>query len=40
MLTILPLDQTTADWGCEVLVSALVVCIVGGLGTWTGAIPV
>jgi branched-chain amino acid transport system permease protein len=37
-ITILPLGQITAEAGYEVLVSALVVCIVGGLGSWTGAI--
>jgi branched-chain amino acid transport system permease protein len=37
-IIVLPLGQITAEAGYEVLVSALVVCIVGGLGSWTGAI--
>jgi branched-chain amino acid transport system permease protein len=37
-ITILPLGQVTAEAGYDVLVSALVVCIVGGLGSWMGGI--
>jgi len=37
-VTIYPLGQITAESGYHVLNAALAVCIVGGLGSWMGAI--
>jgi len=37
-LLILPLGNVTAENGYRVLVYALAVCIIGGLGSWAGAI--
>ncbi len=37
-LLILPLGNVTAEAGYRVLVYALAVCIIGGLGSWAGAI--
>ena len=37
-ISILPLGQITAESGYHVLNAALAVCIVGGLGSWMGAI--
>lgn len=35
---ILPLGNITAEMGYKVLIYALAVCIIGGLGSWVGAI--
>jgi len=37
-VTILPLGNVTAEVGYRVLIYALAVCIIGGLGSWGGAI--
>lgn len=37
-VTILPLGNITAEVGYRVLIYALAVCIIGGLGSWGGAI--
>jgi branched-chain amino acid transport system permease protein len=37
-VTILPLGNVTAEAGYKVLIHALAICIVGGLGSWTGSI--
>jgi branched-chain amino acid transport system permease protein len=37
-ITVYPLGQITAESGYHVLNAALAVCIVGGLGSWMGAI--
>lgn len=37
-LLILPLGNIVAEKGYEVLIYALAVCIIGGLGSWVGAI--
>ncbi len=37
-VTILPLGNITAEAGYKVLIYALAVCIIGGLGSWMGAI--
>jgi branched-chain amino acid transport system permease protein len=37
-LLILPLGNVTAEAGYRVLIYALAVCIIGGLGSWAGAI--
>ncbi|UCH96637.1 MAG: branched-chain amino acid ABC transporter permease, partial [Candidatus Aminicenantes bacterium] len=37
-VTILPLGNITTEAGYKVLIYALAVCIVGGLGSWTGSI--
>lgn len=37
-ITILPLGQVTAEAGYEVLIIAIAVCIVGGLGSWRGTV--
>ena len=37
-LLILPLGNITVERGYSVLIYALAVCIIGGLGSWTGAI--
>jgi branched-chain amino acid transport system permease protein len=35
---ILPLGNITAETGYKVLIYALAVCIIGGLGSWAGAV--
>ncbi len=35
---ILPLGNVTAEAGYRVLINALAVCIIGGLGSWAGAV--
>jgi branched-chain amino acid transport system permease protein len=35
---ILPLGNVTAEAGYKVLIQALAVCIIGGLGSWAGTI--
>jgi branched-chain amino acid transport system permease protein len=37
-VTILPLGNITAEAGYKVLIYALAVCIIGGLGSWGGAV--
>jgi len=37
-LIILPVGAITVNEGYEVLINALAVCIIGGLGSWTGTI--
>jgi branched-chain amino acid transport system permease protein len=37
-VTILPLGNITAETGYRVLIYALAVCIIGGLGSWVGAV--
>ena len=37
-VTILPLGNVTAEAGYKVLIYALAVCIIGGLGSWAGAV--
>jgi branched-chain amino acid transport system permease protein len=37
-VTILPLGNVTAEKGYEVLIQAIAVCIIGGLGSWAGAV--
>jgi branched-chain amino acid transport system permease protein len=37
-VTILPLGSITAEMGYKVLIYALAVCIIGGLGSWAGAV--
>lgn len=37
-LLILPIGSIAAEEGYHVLISALAVCVVGGLGSWTGTI--
>ncbi len=37
-ITILPLGNLTVDAGYNVLIYAVAVCIVGGLGSWPGAV--
>jgi len=37
-VTILPLGSVTAEAGYKVLIYALAVCIIGGLGSWAGAV--
>ncbi len=37
-VTILPLGNVTAEAGYKVLIHALAVCIIGGLGSWGGAV--
>lgn len=37
-VTILPLGNITAETGYKVLIYALAVCIIGGLGSWVGAV--
>ncbi len=37
-LLILPLGNITAETGYKVLIHALAVCIIGGLGSWAGAV--
>ena len=37
-LLILPLGNIVVEKGYEVLIYALAVCIIGGLGSWTGAV--
>ena len=37
-VTILPLGNITVKYGYEVLIFALAVCVVGGLGSWPGSI--
>jgi branched-chain amino acid transport system permease protein len=37
-VTILPLGNVTAEAGYRVLIFALAVCIIGGLGSWAGAV--
>ena len=35
---ILPLGNVTAEAGYRILINALAVCIIGGLGSWSGAV--
>jgi branched-chain amino acid transport system permease protein len=35
---ILPLGNVTAEAGYRILINALAVCIIGGLGSWAGAV--
>lgn len=35
-IVLLPLSQVTAEAGYEVLINAVAVCIIGGLGSWGG----
>jgi branched-chain amino acid transport system permease protein len=35
---ILPLGSVTAEEGYRILINALAVCIIGGLGSWAGAV--
>jgi branched-chain amino acid transport system permease protein len=35
---ILPLGNVTAEAGYRILINALAVCIIGGLGSWPGAV--
>lgn len=37
-IAILPLGNITVETGYSVLIDAIAVCIIGGLGSWTGAI--
>lgn len=37
-IAILPLGNITVETGYNVLIYAIAVCIIGGLGSWTGAI--
>jgi branched-chain amino acid transport system permease protein len=37
-VTVLPLGNITAEAGYKVLIYALAVCIIGGLGSWAGAV--
>jgi len=37
-VVILPLGNVTAEAGYRVLIHALAVCIIGGLGSWAGAV--
>jgi branched-chain amino acid transport system permease protein len=37
-VTILPLGNVTVEAGYKVLIYALAVCIIGGLGSWAGAV--
>jgi branched-chain amino acid transport system permease protein len=37
-LVILPLGNITVETGYDVLINAIAVCIIGGLGSWVGAV--
>ena len=37
-ITILPLGNITVETGYDILINAIAVCIIGGLGSWGGAV--